>query len=225
LSSGPRLSSVEIFPPPSSDACSIPNLPRPRDSHTISLLSGGRLVLCGGDLASAEKSCISWTRGSTSWTHLHTTSTARLGHVAWSPPSLPDSIVLLGGFDIAARFTAEIVPGGGTFALHHSGERACGIPDEDTIVMTGGTAHNHVTRYNVNGFVEELPQLPGERYAHACAALPSTKHSSLLGARMNTTTSPLCSPSSLEHKPGLHLPPCQGYCTVLVPQLWEARSG
>ena len=30
-------------------------------------------------------------------------------------------------------------------------------------------------RYDVNGFVEELPQLPEERYGHACAALPITK--------------------------------------------------
>ena len=29
-------------------------------------------------------------------------------------------------------------------------------------------------RYNVSGFVEELPQLPEERYKHACAALPPT---------------------------------------------------
>jgi len=31
-----------------------------------------------------------------------------------------------------------------------------------------------VTRYNVNGFVEELPQLPENRYYHACAAFPTT---------------------------------------------------
>jgi len=97
--------------------------------------------------------------------------------VAWTPPSLPDTIVLLGGVGDAAKLTAEIVPGGGTFELRHSGDLACGIPDGDTIVMTGGAGHNHnhVTRYNVDGFVEELPQLPKKRAAHACAALPSTK--------------------------------------------------
>ena len=86
--------------------------------------------------------------------------------MAWSPPSLPDSIVLLGGFDDAAELTAEIVPGfekwssfhlffvagGGTFELRHSGWMACGIPDEDTIVMIGGggagwPAHDFVTRW------------------------------------------------------------------------------
>ena len=66
-----RLSSVEIFP--SSDTCSIPDLPGPRDSHSLSLLSEGRLVVCGGSSTSNEKSCIVWKGGSTSWTHLYTT--------------------------------------------------------------------------------------------------------------------------------------------------------
>ena len=80
--------------------------------------------------------------------------------MAWSPPSLPESIVLLGSHDDAAEFTAEIVPGfenwssfhlffvtgGGTFALRHSGLMSCGIPDDDTIVMTGGQNNNYVTR-------------------------------------------------------------------------------
>ena len=87
-------------------------------------------------------------------------STARSRHVAWVPKSLPNSIVLLGGVDDAAQLTAEIVPGfekwssfhlffvagGGTFELRHIGTYACGIPDEDTIVMTGGLLHNYVTR-------------------------------------------------------------------------------
>ena len=33
---------------------------------------------------------------------------------------------------------------------------------------------NIFSRYNVNGFVEELPQLPENRYYHACAAFPTT---------------------------------------------------
>jgi len=94
--------------------------------------------------------------------------------VAWVPPSLPNSIVLLGGRRLAWN-NAEILPGGETFTLRHSGYYACGIPDGDTIVMTGGYTHDYVTRYNVNGFVEELPQLPERRSSHACAALPSTK--------------------------------------------------
>ena len=70
---GNYLSSVEIFPSPSTDTCSVPDLPGPRDLHSLSLLSGGRLVVCGGDPSPAEKTCIAWTEGSTSWTHLYTT--------------------------------------------------------------------------------------------------------------------------------------------------------
>ena len=79
--------------------------------------------------------------------------------MGWVPTSLPNSIVLLSGRDDAAGFTAEIVPGfekwssfhlffvagGGTFDLRHSGNSACGIPDKDTIVMTGGNFRNYVT--------------------------------------------------------------------------------
>ena len=86
-------------------------------------------------------------------------STARSRHTAWTPPSLPNSIVLLGGDADETKLTAEIVPGfakwssfhlffdtgGGTFDLRHSGNSACGIPDKDTIVMTGGNFRNYVT--------------------------------------------------------------------------------
>jgi len=131
--------------------------------------------VCGGHKTDSD--CIAWTHGSSSWTHLYTTSKKRHAHVAWVPPSLPNSIVLLGGGDRGAWNNAEILPGGGTFKLLHSGYYACGIPDGDTIVMTGGYCGDcdYATRYNINGFVEELPQLPGVTYGHACAVLPSSK--------------------------------------------------
>ena len=67
------LSSVELFPPPPSDCCSIPDLPQGRFGHSLSLLSGGRLVVCGGiGFGIAFDSCISWVGGDTSWTHFHT---------------------------------------------------------------------------------------------------------------------------------------------------------
>jgi len=168
------LSSVELFPP--SDACSIPDLPTPRVGPSLSLLSGGRLVVCGGrDRSGNLDSCSTWVAGNTSWTLFHTMSVARRDHTAWTPPSLPDSIVLLGGgITNATDLTAETVPDGGGFGLSHSASWACGIPDAgDTIVLTGG-AHKYVTRYDVNGFVEELPQLPEIRDGHACSALPAT---------------------------------------------------
>ena len=90
----------------------------------------------------------------------------RVYHTAWTPPSLPDSILLLGGYSSAGSLTAESVPGiklekgnilillhintgGGSFELKHSGWHACGIPEAgDTMVLTGGyPAHKYVTRW------------------------------------------------------------------------------
>ena len=89
-------------------------------------------------------------------------------HTAWTPTSLPNSIVLLGGWGSATRLTAETVPGfkskkgnillhihihagGGSFELKRSGKYACGIPDggDNSIVLTGGgsPAHKYVTRW------------------------------------------------------------------------------
>ena len=66
------LSSVELFPHPSSENCFVPNLPTPRTLHSLSLLSEGRLVVCGGRdheaYAYGLDSCISWAAGNASWT-------------------------------------------------------------------------------------------------------------------------------------------------------------
>ena len=71
---GRPLSNVELFPRPPSDTCFIPDLPSPRAGHTLSLLSGGRLVVCGGrdDSNNFFNTCISWAAGNTSWTPLFT---------------------------------------------------------------------------------------------------------------------------------------------------------
>ena len=72
------ISSVELFPP--NPRCSIPDLPQPRRGASLSLLSGGRLVVCGGRVGgdgSSDRfekfdSCISWVEGNTEWTHFYT---------------------------------------------------------------------------------------------------------------------------------------------------------
>ena len=62
-------SSVEIFPPPIDDTCSIPNLPEANMGMSLSHLPGGKLVACGGNPIS--KACLVWTSSHTSWTHLY----------------------------------------------------------------------------------------------------------------------------------------------------------
>ena len=39
------------------------------------------------------------------------------------------------------------IPGGATFALSHRGDHACGIPDGETLILTGGRTHSFVTRW------------------------------------------------------------------------------
>ena len=68
-----RISSVELFPAPSSNDCSIPDLPDRRAYHSLSVVSRGRLVVCGGALPvyGYQDRCISWVAGDTSWSLLY----------------------------------------------------------------------------------------------------------------------------------------------------------
>ena len=49
---------------------------------------------------------------------------------------------------------------------------ACAIPDEDSVVLTGGMfTENKVSRYQMDqGWVEDLPELKFGRVYHGCAA-------------------------------------------------------
>ena len=48
------VSSVELFP--SFHTCQIPDLPQARVDHSASLLSGGRIVVCGGLISDTRQS-------------------------------------------------------------------------------------------------------------------------------------------------------------------------
>ena len=69
-------SSIELFPRPPSKACQIPNNPTAqlkREGHSLSLVLGDMFVICGGSDGSNDlDSCISWSAGKASWTHLYT---------------------------------------------------------------------------------------------------------------------------------------------------------
>ena len=59
--------------------------------------------------------------------------------MAWTPPSLPDSIVLLGGgYDAAAELTAEIVPGKGRFQRKKSSKKS------DSPIQGGATPNQNL---------------------------------------------------------------------------------
>ena len=69
-------SSIELFPRPQSKDCYIPDKPEAqlrRERHSLSLMRGGVLVICGGwDGRVPFDSCVSWVAGNSSWTHLFT---------------------------------------------------------------------------------------------------------------------------------------------------------
>ena len=57
-------------------------------------------------------------------------------------------------------------------AKRHIFRRACAIPDEDSVVITGGRAsgtRKKASRYNRQGWVEDLPDISIGRLHHACA--------------------------------------------------------
>ena len=47
---------------------------------------------------------------------------------------------------------------------------ACEIPDVDSVILTGGDkTRNKVSRYNKDGWMEDLPDMIGGRWGHGCA--------------------------------------------------------
>ena len=49
--------------------------------------------------------------------------------------------------------------------------RACGIPDEETVIITGGTySQTTVSVYSVEGWQQDLPPLNTGRFGHACSS-------------------------------------------------------
>ena len=67
-------SSIELFPRPPSNDCHIPNKPEAqlrRERHSLSLMQGGVLVICGGyDDHDPFDNCISWNTGNSSWAEI-----------------------------------------------------------------------------------------------------------------------------------------------------------
>ena len=55
------------------DTCDTPRLPDERAGYSVSVLSGKKLVICGGNLGNGLKltSCLSWAKGEDSWTEIY----------------------------------------------------------------------------------------------------------------------------------------------------------
>ena len=151
-------------------ACTMtPGLPSPgRRAHSAS-----GLTLCGGQDAETTYTCSTFTG---QWETSHSLSFGRYDHVSWLSP---DGIILIGGGDPWGWQTSELlsnISNTTTIAFHapsYYSTFACGIPLENTIVVTGGLQLNavpgsRVQVYNTSGEVEQLPDINTPRHSHAC---------------------------------------------------------
>merc|ERR1711970_1493771 len=161
-------SNVEIILPKTGQFCSLPSLPYPVFQHTMD-----GLHVCGGspeDDADAYKQCLIFSAGN--WTTHSSLEGDRVGHSSWQTE---EGIFLIGGRN---DLDSEYVPNLGdqgelSFALNYSVSYSCGIPDmsSNSIIITGGdNALDQVTRYDEEGFVEDLPSLLVGRTDHGCGS-------------------------------------------------------
>jgi len=159
------LESVEVFDPHTGLSCSLSTLPERRYRHTMDTS-----YICGGE-SRGDTNCLHLVNGQ--WTEGNTLVEKRREHCSWETE---DGILLMGGFD--SPTTSEIVnidggQGGPAFDLKYRTAKACAISDliTDSVIITGGYfTEQGVERYNMMGWVEDLPQLIEGRYDHGCGS-------------------------------------------------------
>jgi len=158
---------VEVFLPSRDQVCSIHKL----TSNWVHSTLEGR-TLCGGLLN--PESCLYYNNNK--WEKSYNLSIGRDGHSSWMNE---EGLVLIGGF--RSRTTTEVLTTDkdGTmnsregFPLVYETQYACAMPDllSSSVIITGGiNTKSTVTRYNMLGFVEDLPQLLEGRSSHGCSS-------------------------------------------------------
>ena len=159
---GDGVASVEVVVPATGQFCSMPDLPdENRYYHTMD-----GVFICGGKRSNS----LQFSDGE--WTIFYEMEESFEGHSSWE---IDQGMFLLGGFNGATTFVPK--PGEEerpAFELAHKSSRyGCAITDlvSDSVVMTGGgVGESFVTRYDREGFVEELPQMLVARQDHGCGS-------------------------------------------------------
>lgn len=184
---GDDRTSVELFSLKTLSSCTLPSLPSEAYGH-----SQYQNLVCGVGLG--RKEC--WTLKDGNWITSHYLSHDRLGSSLWP---VDDGHILLGGTggtenivfysllrandrnsesaqttqttasDSAVLLSSHSEDVRQMFTLKYKTNEACVIPDEDSVVVTGGYySRNKVTRYYRNGTSTSLPDLQDGRNGHAC---------------------------------------------------------
>ena len=122
-------------------------------------------LACGGG---GGTSCFKWNSASGTWTKSHTLKEKRANHVSWATAS---GVYLIGGGS-SPRTSEKLKVDGSvqySFDLKYDTIYACGIPDSEVIIITGGLG-NTVSVYNEAGWQRDLTPLNVGRGGHACGS-------------------------------------------------------
>jgi len=189
----------EVFIPATGQICSFPDLPSERSQHTLNTV-GGAAIACGGFDKEQWKSCYKLCPLSKKglWTRYAATVDVRKNHNSWvSEEGLhllggEHKVYQDQKYIVYPGITTELLPSGGYQSLVTSESRynltqytwgGCTITDSNSVVVTGGGSGDRadlsgggtsnmkmVARYNIQGYVETLPDLNIGRRRHGCGA-------------------------------------------------------
>jgi len=156
--------SVEVYVPSTGMSCMLPPMPDARVYHSMN-----GLVVCGGTYV--RDSCVSMVSGQ--WETSHALESQRNSHVSWV---VGEELLLMGGGNLPT--TSEVLPlaggdGSSAWAMKYDTRNACAMPDltSESVIVTGGyKTRSTVTRYDRQGFVEDLPSLVVGRSKHGCGS-------------------------------------------------------
>merc|ERR1719206_1314750 len=175
------LSTSEVFIPTTGKTCSFTEMPVGRYGHTLDQLEDGTLVACGNDISwdGTGRTCdkIDPSASNRSWTHFSTLKEHRGYHGSFVSQG---GLLLLGG-SYSKRKTELVRETGGRehFNLNQDRGKVCSFTDGDSVILAGGYANGYktkVTRYNMQGFVEDLPDLNQEKYGHGCGCFTNQEN-------------------------------------------------
>merc|ERR1719186_1772130 len=179
---------VEVFIPDTGKTCSLSSLPDKRHTATLDTLDNTP-VICGGGPGNNQNECLQFTPTSPSgvWTNYADLMELRTGHVSWASSR---GLMLMGGNTYGGT-TTEMVPSHDVrFGLVQKTGCACSIAERDHVIITGGkigyfvtkTVFNTVSKYNLYGHLENLPEMNQGRYYHGCGSYYSDGQKVLLVA-------------------------------------------
>lgn len=183
--------SVELLDPTNNRQCRLPDLPNIRYGHT----QNGN-ILCGGWANENEKTCIRLKDGQ--WIVSNQLIHPRYEHRSWT--NKYGQVLLIGGWE-GKQSTEKLTSDGRSqesFNLKYESVDSCLINEGTTFLLTGGyKSMGKVSRYDDNGWIQDLNDLKTGRRGHGCS-----QYKNVVGEKVNL----VCGG---EAEAGIHLSSCE----------------